>query len=167
MTELEQAELTDFQKLIEEATEDLNYPDVKDFVTEALQTHGCIAQLIDAIKVKDCLLAMLAKQKLCVPGQVTTLVEVMKASALLFNMFYTEDDFWPDLFTARMELKPIADKHTVADQIQDAIYQSIEAQMGVDTPVPACRPTPNTPTELFAWAVWFVREYSYNEEGAN
>lgn len=164
MTELEQAELTDFQGLIADATDDLNYPDVKDFVTECLQRYGCIAQLLAAIKVKNCLLNMLAKQKLYAPGQVTTLVEVLKTAALLHNLFYTEDYFWPDLFTARLELKPIADKYTVADEIQSAIFQTIEAQMGQDMPVPLCRPTPASPTELFAWAVWFVNEYLNDDE---
>ena len=98
------------------------------------------------------------------PGTVTTLAEVMKASALLHNLFYTEDDFWPDLFIARLELKPIAEKYTVAQALQDAIYQTIEAQMGQDTPVPVCRPAPNSPTELFAWAVWFVKDYTNGGE---
>ena len=166
-TEIEEPTEEDRQAMlymIDQATENLAYPDVKEFVKEALQTYGCWNQLMSAIQVENVLIDMMEKQKLIVPGSVTTLVEVMKAAALLHNLFYTDDYFWPDLFTARIELKPLADKYTIAEEIQNAVFQTIEAQLGQDMPVPLCRPTPATPTELFAWAVWFVKEYISDEE---
>ena len=58
---LEETESNALQCLIEIATEDLNYPDVKEFVVEALKTHGTVYQLADAFKIKDCLMAMMDK----------------------------------------------------------------------------------------------------------
>ena len=85
-------------------------------------------------------------------------VEILVAASLTHNMFY--DGTLPSLFEAREKLTPIADAVKLPENGRDAIFQAIEAQLGDDMPVMACRPIPSTPTELFVWAVWFMKEYN-------
>jgi uncharacterized protein (UPF0147 family) len=77
---------------------------------------------------------------------------------LLHNLFYDSEDF-TTLFKARQVLDPVAEEQKIPQEVRNALFQAIEAQLGDSTPVPLCRPAANSPTELLAWAVWFAKEY--------
>ena len=134
-------------------------PEVKDFVKRALDLRGSKKQVEEANKMLDLLLAMLRKRKQIVEGVPQPVwVDVMLAAGLLHNLYY--EDTVTSLFMAREKLQPIADACNVPGNAAYSIFQAIECQLGDDTPIESCRPVPSTPNELFAWARWFVHEYS-------
>ena len=114
-------------------------------------------KLKEANNVIEVVEQMLKKKKQISENNVQSFVVVIFAAGLLHNMFY--DGSITSLFLAREKLEPLARKYNIPDNYIEALFQTIEAQLGEDTPVPQCKPIPNSPTELFAWACWFVKEY--------
>lgn len=132
-------------------------PEVREFLILSLNEYGTKDKLDEANEVTDVMVGMLKKMKQINAQGSQTFVEIMIAGALLHNLFY--DGTVSSLFKARELLLPIAKEAGLPDNGSDGIFQAIEAQLGYDTPVSACKPNPGTPPEIFAWAVWFVKEY--------
>lgn len=133
-----------------------------DFVKEAMLIYGDTNKLLVANQVTELTEKMLRKKKQINENGAQSFVEVIIVASLLHNMFY--DGTVSSLFLTREKLEPLARKHGIPDNYIDAIFQTIEAQLGDDTPVPQCKPIPNSPTELFAWACWFVDELHGNKQ---
>lgn len=130
---------------------------LEDFVEKALKEYGSPEKTAEGERVSYVLYEMLKKNKLISKHIRQTFVEVLMAACKLHNLFYDSED-WTTLFQARKVLDPIAKEMGISQQIRDALFQTIEAQLGADTPVPNCRPQPNTPTDNFASAVWIAKE---------
>jgi len=135
----------------------LKLPEVREFLILSLSEYGTEEKLSEANEVADVMIGMLKKMKQITAQGSQTFVEIMIAAALTHNLFY--EDNITSLFEAREKLSPIAIEAGLPENGSDGIFQAIEAQLGPDTPVPVCKPVPGTPTEMFAWAVWFVKEY--------
>jgi len=116
----------------------------------SLNEFSSIEKLIEANQVANAVFQLLEKKKL---ASNIRLVETLIASSLLHNLFYDKDD-WTTLFKARQLL----DTNMISPQISDAIFQTIEAQLGENSPILSIAPKPG-PTELFAIAIWTVKEY--------
>lgn len=84
-------------------------------------------------------------------------VDVLISAALLHDLFRTDE--WVFIFDARRYLTEVAESVGLPEAAQNAIFETIEAQLGDKTPVAKVRPQPGTPTELFSNTVWFVRNY--------
>lgn len=136
----------------------LKLSEVREFIIQSLEKHGTEEKLIEANKVMDVMVGMLKKKKQITEHGSQTFIEIMMAAAFVHNLFYTGSV--SQLFMAREKLQPIAEKIGLPQNGIDGIFQAVEAQLGDDSPVPQCKPIPGTPTELFAWAVWFTKEYS-------
>lgn len=128
---------------------------LKEFVIDSLEAHGNIEQLKKANKVADIITDLLVKKKLVNEHTHQSFVDVLISAAMLHNLFYKEND-WTTVFHARRDLMPIAKKHKINEQVLEALFSTIEGQLGEDMPVKNCIPNPGTPTELFAYAVWFA-----------
>lgn len=137
---------------------ELKLEEVREFLIRSLSQYSSAEKLTEANKVTDVMVGMLKKKKQISDNGTQAFIEILIAAALVHNMFY--DGTIPSLFEAREKLAPIADEVKLPENGRDAIFQAIEAQLGDDMPVSTCRPIPSTPTELFAWAVWFVKEYN-------
>jgi hypothetical protein len=140
----------------------INVDQLNDFTVTAVNAFGTEEKLEDANKIGDVLVQMLYKRKLITQNAQQSFVDILLSAVLLHNLFYDAEDF-TTLYKARKELASIAEDNEIPDQVQQALFQTIEAQLGEDMPVPTSRPIPNSPTELFAWAVWFVKEYEPQE----
>lgn len=132
--------------------------EIKQFVEEALNKYGTVEKLQEANKVAGVLRDLLIKKKLLCENSHQSFVDIMIGAALLHNLFYDEKD-WLTLFYARKNLEPIAKELRVNDQITNALFSTIEGQAGEDIPVTDCIPKPGTPTEVFSYVVWFVKNY--------
>lgn len=128
-----------------------------DFIVNCYLQYGSMSKLKEANNVIEVVEQMLEKKKQISENNVQSFVVVIFAAGLLHNMFY--DGSITSLFLAREKLEPLARKYNIPNNYIEALFQTIEAQLGEDTPVPQCKPIPNSPTELFAWACWFVKEY--------
>lgn len=131
--------------------------ELKEFVLEGLERYGTAEKLEEANEVADILIALLRKKKLLDEHTHQSFVDILLSAALLHNLFYDEKD-WTTLFYARRDLDPIAKELKINRQALDALFHTIEGQLGEDTPITECIPKPGTPTELFSYAVWFAKQ---------
>ena len=132
------------------------------FLKDALISYGDTNKLLVANRIVDLTEKMLIKKKQITNNDIPSYVEVIKVAGLLHNLFY--DGTVSSLFVAREKLEPLAVKHGIPDNYINAMFQTIESQLGDDTPVPQCKPVSGTPTELFAWACWYVDELHGNKK---
>lgn len=148
-----------FSNIIEHSkyVEKIRDEQLKSLVIDALSMWGTPEKLDEATKVADVLIGMLKKKKQIIEGQAEPAwVDVMIASALLHNLFYTGK--LSTLLHARDNLAPLGYKYGIPTNGIAAICNTIEIQLGDDNPIDGMRPVPGTPGELFAWARWFVVE---------
>lgn len=130
---------------------------VKNFVVRSIETYGDTNKLIEANHILDLLLRMFEKRHIYVNQQTATFYELMKAAVLIHNLFY--NGTLASLFEAREKLTPIAlECGLPTHDAINPIFETVEAQLGADTPVPRCAPAIGQPQELFAEACWFVSE---------
>lgn len=130
----------------------------REIAEDALEKDGTEEKLHIANKVGDVILNMLKRKNLISAQTHQAFVDVMLTAAMLHNIYYDESD-WTTLFQARKIVMPLALEKGLHKQSLDALFHTIESQLGEQTPVTECIPKPGTPTEIFASAVWFVKTY--------
>ena len=140
----------------EKYLDSITYPNLHDFVAEALVEYGTAEKSIEAGKVIDFMMKRLEKKNLLADNNQHAWIEVLVAAALLHNLFY--DGTLPSLFMAREKLTPVAHAYELPPQIIMGIFQSIESQLGDSTPVESLVPQGNSPNDIFALACWYVEE---------
>lgn len=128
------------------------------FIERAHAEFGSPEKAAEADVVADILIQMLEKRGMISEHANQSFIDVLITAAYLHNLFYNEYE-WTTLFKAREILMPIAKDMGIAENVTDVIFQTIEAQLGNETPVPSSRPAPNSPVELFANAIWIAKEY--------
>ena len=131
-------------------------PELKDFVGNLLEQYGSDEKADFADKVSYNLEQILTRKKLLVPGVQQMFIEVLFAASALHNLFY--DGTSASLFKLRDVVGSGTDKFNM--EIVEAVLQTTEGQLGEETPVPLCKPTPNSPTGIFALAVWIAKNYT-------
>lgn len=131
---------------------------LNDFTVMCVNAYGSDEKLAEANKVGDIVIQMLMKKNLINQNAQQSFVDILLSAAILHNLFYDSEDI-TTLFKARQMLDPVAEEQNIPQEVRNALFQTIEAQLGEETPVPLCKPAVNSPTELFAWAVWFAKEY--------
>lgn len=137
--------------------EKIKIPEIKNFTIESLVRHGDGSSTEVAEKVAEVVYAQLEEKGLINEQANQSFVDVIISAALLHDLFKTEE--WVSIFDARRYLTEVAERVELPESAQNAIFESIEAQLGDKTPIAKLRPQPGTPTELFAYAVWFVNKY--------
>jgi hypothetical protein len=133
--------------------------ELHEFAIDCINMSGSEEKLEEANKVADVLVSLLKKKKLLTYSSQQSFIDVLLTSVFLHNLFYDKDD-WRTLFDARKILEPIAKEKGITSQISDAIFQTVEAQLGDDSPLPLIKPPANSPTELFSYSIWFAKEYA-------
>lgn len=135
----------------------IQYEELRNVVENALQAYTKNEeQTKKAELVIDILLNMLAHKNQIrlddehYPGWVDLLI----AAGYIHNLFY--DGTVPSLFEAREKLTELCHNNNVPINGMAALFQSIEGQLGDQTPVQSCIPPDGTPNGLFAWACFFA-----------
>lgn len=147
--------------------EQIGLEPIKEFVEKSLSTYGTGEATDVAEKVADVTYKLLEAKGLVQQHGNQTFVDCLIAAALVHDLFKpgpetTDVDFskdWVYIFDARAMLTSVGDEVDLPEQVQNGIYEAVEAQLGDLTPVLKCRPQPGTPQEIFANAVWFVNTY--------
>ena len=137
-------------------------PQLKEFVRNAMTEYSSPSKLREANSVILLVLDILKKKRQVSENNRPTWIDVMVAAGLLHNLFY--DGTLPSLFMAREKLMPIAKELNVPPQMAVGIFQTIESQLGDDTPVEALIPPGNSPNSVFAMACWLVEERNGKKE---
>lgn len=133
---------------------------LKEFVTNAVIEYGTEEKLEEANKVCDAVLQLLRHKQLLNSHSDPRFSDSLISSAVIHNLFEDDEDpLW--VFQARAKLSERAQsEHGIGIGITDAIFQTIEGQLGESTFIPHCRPAPNSPTDMFATVVWLVKSYN-------
>lgn len=127
-------------------------------------TNKVTAVLIQLLKRKNLIDNGMPQQKF---------VDVLFAAAALHKLYLIESMPITSLFSLREEYNLTKEKianddnqtdlnqaFTMVDDLMEAVCQTVEAQFGDETPVPMCKPTVNSPTEMFANAVWIAKNFT-------
>lgn len=131
---------------------------LQDFTISMINTFGTAEKLKEANQVGDIVVQMLMNKNLINSHAQQSFVDILISATMMHNLFYDPSDF-TTLFLARKTLTPFCEEAEIPQQVQDALFQTIESQLGEKTPVPLCKPAPNSPTELLALAIWFIKDY--------
>lgn len=150
-----------FDKVPEEHQQNLNLiqvEEIKDFTIHILNEYGSAKDYEYANKVTDVLVSMLKHRGLYNDIQHQSFIDVMISATLLHNVFKAQSN-WMNLFAPRCEWSKIATTYGLDKQVQEALFGTIEGQLGFNTPVRKCIPSQGTPTEIVADAIWFTGEF--------
>ena len=113
--------------------------------------------------VAEYMLDLMIRKELLTPENHQTYVDALLIAAQLFNIYYNEfnKDEIHELFRARKEFDEIADLDCyeygpIPEQFREMVWDTIEGQLGDCTPMAKTKPSPNTPQDLFATAIFMV-----------
>lgn len=114
-------------------------------------------------KVAELAMDFLIRKELLTPDNHQTYVDALLVAAMLHNVYFDETHICTSLFKAREEFDYIADMDEIyeygalPEQMREMIWDTIEGQLGDCTPMSKTKPSPNSPQDLFATAVFIVR----------
>lgn len=118
-------------------------------------------------KIAEITLDFLIRKELLDTKKHQTYVDALLIAAMLHNIYFDEKKISTSLFKAREEFDTIADNESlyeygaIPEQLREMIWDTIEGQLGDCTPMSKTKPTPNSPQDLFATAVYVVRNASH------
>ena len=136
---------------------------IKNFTLKSLQKYGDIEKFIEANAVAEYVDRKLAKNKININGTAEIQwIDLLLSATLLHNLFY--DGTLHSIFYAREKLTVLGVEEGLSVETLEPIFQAIEGQLGEDTPVPACRVNPNSPSGILAEACWNIEEVTNNKK---
>ena len=115
-------------------------------------------------KVAEIAMDFLIRKELLDTVNHQTYVDALIVAAMLHDIYFDEAHLSTSLFKAREEFDYIADKDelyefgALPEQMREMIWDTIEGQLGDCTPMSKTKPSPNSPQDLFATAVYIVRQ---------
>lgn len=118
-------------------------------------------------KVAEITLDFLIRKELLDTKKHQTYVDALLIAAMLHNIYFDEKKISTSLFKAREEFDSIADNEklyefgAIPEQLREMVWDTIEGQLGDCTPMSKTKPTPNSPQDLFATAVYIVRNAAH------
>ena len=138
--------------------------DLRLFCTKCMEKANKEPSLLNN-KVAELMLDLMIRKELLTPDNHQTYVDALLIAAQLFNIYYNDNkDDVHELFRARREFDEIADLDCyefgpLPEQFREMVWDTIEGQLGDCTPMSKTKPSPNTPQDLFATAVWMASKY--------
>ena len=138
-------------------TERINNAELRHFAEDIIDEFGSISKSFEGVKVIDIVDDLLLKKKILVPGTYQAFVEILHCACALYNVMY-DGKTASTLFALRDHAYKNKDSFSNMEEVE-AVLQTIEAQDGESSLVPLCKPTPNSPTEIFSMAVWISKNY--------
>lgn len=150
----------------------LSIQEMKEFVSTLLEKYGSEYQIKHSIAAAEILVEYLMARKMFNPIAPNKSTDTAIAAVLVHNLFYDRTllatkkekvDSWMQVFKLRNETKELRLKlgeknYGVMDAI-DYVYQIVEAQMGEEMPVIACRPVNGQITYIVWEVLWFYYKY--------
>lgn len=115
-------------------------------------------------KIAEIAMDFLIRKELLDTTNHQTYVDALIVAAMLHNIYFDEKHLSTSLFKAREEFDYIADMEGIyefgplPEQMREMIWDTIEGQLGDCTPMSKTKPSPNSPQDLFATAVFIVRQ---------
>lgn len=117
--------------------------------------------------VSEFMLDLMIRKELLTPDNHQTYVDALLIAAQLFDTYFdiNNPEEVHQLFRARREFDEIADLDCyeygpIPEQFREMVWDTIEGQLGDCTPMSKTKPSPNTPQDLFATAVFMVNRFN-------
>lgn len=114
--------------------------------------------------IAEFMLDIMIRKELLTPDNHQTYVDALLIASQLFNIYYDTHNYEEvhQLFRARREFDEIADgdfyEHgPIPEQFREMVWDTIEGQLGDCTPMSKTKPSPNTPQDLFATAIFMAQ----------
>lgn len=153
----------EYKKILESVLGRIRIEEVREFVKEVLMhntptTYDELTRRNAALEKTQYLVYYLKARQMYNDMNPNKQTDTAIAAMLLHNLYFDGNkENWQQVFTARTELKEIADKYTTSASYGafDYIFQIIEAQLGEDMPIPACRPVYGQVTYIVWEVIWF------------
>lgn len=143
--------------------ERIDIDEIRLFTKAALRLYGSPEKLAVANRVVDFTVKYLNKKRFLNPHvKKQPWLNVLLSGALLHNIFY--NGTLSSLFAARDALYITARECGIPADTFHAICSVIESQLGEDNPVAGCRAVPDSPSEAFVLACWYITEYEGGKE---
>jgi hypothetical protein len=136
----------------------ITVPVLKDFIIKSLEQYGSVNKLNKANKVADIVWQKFESANYVTENAQQQFVDITIAACLLYNLFYDEKDI-TTILKHRVKLNTIAKETFLDEKITYMIFDIIECQLGENHPVQRLKPTPNSPSQTFADAVWQINSY--------
>lgn len=136
--------------------------DLRIFARECIQKANYTITEYDN-KVAEIAMDLLIRKELLAPDNHQTYVDALLVAAMLHNIYFNEEEICTSLFKAREEFDEIADMEelyefgAIPEQFREMVWDTIEGQLGDCTPMSKTKPSPNSPQDLFATAVYITR----------
>lgn len=136
--------------------------DLRIFARECIKKSGYTITEYEN-KVAEIAMDFLIRKDLLTPDNHQTYVDALLVAAMLHNIYFDENKLCTSLFKAREEFDEIADMEeiykygAIPEQFREMVWDTIEGQLGDCTPMSKTKPSPNSPQDLFATAVYIVR----------
>ena len=155
-------------KRFDAALKTITIPEVQQFVVFAVTRKGDEDTLRDALDIHEMLVDYLTQRHQYNPLMPSKMTDAIFAASLIHNIWFnpskdTVDD-WLKVYYARENLTKLASEFIVmnrstADGLFDYIFQIIEAQLGEQMPVAACRPMTGNMTYVLWEVIWLYHRY--------
>lgn len=134
--------------------------ELREFIAECYNKKGMAIEsaILDyENKVAEIAIDMMIRKGLLSKDAHQGFVDVLLTSIFLHNLYFEEKNLVASLFKARENLEPVAIKMGLHEQVIEAIFEGIEAQLGDATPIKKLKPSPNTPQSLLADSIFVAR----------
>lgn len=120
-------------------------------------------------RVAEYALDLLIRKELLSPELHQTYVDALLVAAMLYNAYYKQEEDYHNLFKARVEFDEIANANDyefgpLPEQFREMVWDTIEGQLGDCTPMSKTKPSPNTPQDLFATAVFMANIFKADKD---
>lgn len=155
-------------KRFDAALKTITIPEVQQFVVFAVMRKGDEDTLRDALDIHEMLVDYLTQRHQYNPLMPSKMTDAIFAAALIHNIWFnpskdTVDD-WLKVYYARENLTKLASEFIVmnrstADGLFDYVFQIVEAQLGEQMPVAACRPMTGNMTYVLWETIWLYHRY--------
>ena len=162
---------------LETALNRISISSIREYAETVLEKHGSERQVSISLEIINVLIPYLKARHMYNELSGNKPTDTAIVAVLLHNIFYdrttlTKDEAlkcWKNVFLLREKTQYIADEFAAKDfNCYDAIgyvFQIVEAQMGEDMPVIACRPTSGQITYIVWEVLWFYYTYLYQSKG--
>lgn len=141
-------------------------PDLRLFCEKCIEKANKTITLYNN-DVAEFVLDLMIRKELLTPSNHQTYVDALLIAAHLFDTYYNPANREEvcELFRARQEFDEIADLDCyeygpIPEQFREMVWDTIEGQLGDCTPMSKTKPSPNTPQDLFATAVFMASKFN-------
>ena len=143
---------SEYTKQADEYLSQIRMPELQNAIVDLINKYAEPQMLRDAVEVIKTVIFLMKEDKIINDGPTSVVVDLQIATGFLHNLFYKYND---DSFGNVFKLREVIADYDLAPNMIDPICQSIECQLGKNSPNKLLIPGATTPSAQFALACSF------------